>query len=178
MTAFEHPTLTITGDTGKIMTAEEVIAALGLEPHPLEGGFFRETYRTPQKLMGQDRSLSTAIYYLLTVQSCAWMHKLPGDELFHFYFGDPVQQLHLRPNGEGEIVTLGTNVLAGHRPQVVVPGGVWQGAALAPGGKFALLGTTMAPGFAYPDYQTGDRGELIEQFPAFVEMIRKLTPEV
>ena len=113
------------------MTAEEVIVALGLEPHPLEGGFFRETYRTAQKAWGQDRSLATAIYYLLTPQTYSRMHKLPGDELFHFYLGDPVEQLHLRPDGAGEVVTLGTDVPVGHRPQVLVPGGVWQGAALA-----------------------------------------------
>src|SRR5947207_4515584 len=89
------------------MTAEDVIAALGLEPHPLEGGFFRETYRTTQKIWGQDGSLATAIYYLLTPQACSWMHKLPGDELFHFYLGDPVEQLQLRLDGSGEIVTLG-----------------------------------------------------------------------
>jgi uncharacterized protein len=159
------------------MTAEEIIAALGLEPHPLEGGFFRETYRTAQKLMGQDRPLATAIYYLLTPQTNSLMHKLPGDELFHFYLGDPVQQLQLRPDGTGEIVTLGTEVTAGHRPQVLVPGGVWQGAEIVPGGRLALLGATMSPGFAYPDYQSGDRAELVGRFPDFATMIERLTPD-
>src|SRR5262245_22368791 len=159
------------------MTAEEIIAALGLEPHPLEGGFFRETYRTPQKLMGQDRPLATAIYYLLTPQTNSPMHKLPGDELFHFYLGDPVQQLQLRPDGTGEVVILGTNVTAGHRPQVLVAGGVWQGAELVPGGRLALLGTTMSPGFAYPDYRAGDRAELVGQFPDFAAIIERLTPD-
>ena len=159
------------------MTAEDVIAALGLEPHPLEGGFFRETYRTPQKIFGQERSLATAIYYLLTEQTCSRMHRLPGDELFHFYLGDPVEQLHLRPDGSGEVVTLGADLSAGQRPQVLVPGGVWQGAALAAGGRFALLGTTMAPGFAYPDYQTGDRAGLTAQYPAFAAAIERLTAD-
>ena len=160
-----------------LLTAEDVIAALGLEPHPLEGGFFRETYRTAQKVHGQERPLATAIYYLLTDRSCSAMHRLPGDELFHFYLGDPVRQLHLRPNGSGEVVTLGADVLAGQRPQALVPGGVWQGACLAPGGRLALLGTTMSPGFAYPDYQTGDRAELTRQYPQFAEMIGALTRE-
>jgi predicted cupin superfamily sugar epimerase len=157
------------------LTPEDVIAALGLEPHPLEGGFFRETYRTRQKVPGQERPLATAIYYLLTPNSCSALHRLPGDELFHFYLGDPVRQLHLRPDGSGEIVTLGTEVAAGQRPQVLVPGGVWQGACLADGGRLALLGTTMSPGFAYPDYETGDRTELTRQYPTFAEMIEKLT---
>src|SRR5947207_10569899 len=100
-----------------LLTAEEVIAALGLEPHPLEGGFFRETYRTPQKLHGHERSLATAIYYLLTPDNYSALHRLPTDELFHFYLGDPVQQFHLRPDGSGEVVMLGPDLLAGHRPQ-------------------------------------------------------------
>jgi predicted cupin superfamily sugar epimerase len=155
---------------------EEVIAALGLEPHPLEGGFFRETYRPPRKIHGQERPLTTAIYYLLTPDTCSAMHRLPGDELFHFYLGDPVQQLHLRPDGSGEVVTLGPDLLAGQKPQLLVPGGIWQGACLALGGRVALLGTTMTPGFAYPDYETGDRAELTGQFPQFAAMIERLTP--
>ncbi len=158
-----------------LLTAEEVIAALGLEPHPLEGGFFRETYRTAQTLRGQERPLATAIFYLITPDSFCALHRLPGDEIFHFYLGDPVQQLLLKPDGSGEEVTLGANVLAGQRPQVVVPGGVWQGASLAPGGRLALLGTTMTPGFAYPDYQKGDREVLSRQYPQFADRIEQLT---
>jgi predicted cupin superfamily sugar epimerase len=154
---------------------EEVIAALGLEPHPLEGGFFRETYRTKQKVHGQERPLATAIYYLLTPDTCSALHRLPGDELFHFYFGDPVRQLLLRPDGTGEIVTLGPDLLAGQRPQMLVPGGVWQGACLADGGRLALLGTTMSPGFAYPDYETADRAGILQQYPTFAAMIERLT---
>ena len=160
-----------------LLTPEEVIAALGLEPHPLEGGFFRETYRTRQKVHGQERPLATAIYYLLTPASCSALHRLPGDELFHFYLGDPVRQLLLRPDGSGEVVTLGPDLLAGHRVQMLVPGGVWQGACLADGGRLALLGTTMSPGFAYPDYQPGDRAELTRQYPTFAAMIERLTRE-
>jgi predicted cupin superfamily sugar epimerase len=159
-----------------LLTAEEVIAALSLEPHPLEGGFFRETYRAG-RMHGQERPLTTAIYYLLTPQSFSALHRLPGDELFHFYLGDPVEQLHLRPDGSGAVVTLGSNLLAGQRPQVIVPGGVWQGACLAPGGRLALLGTTMTPGFAYPDYQLGSRNELTGRYPDFTVMIHRLTRE-
>src|SRR3954449_10473135 len=152
------------------LTAEEVIAALALEPHALEGGFFRETYRVGH-MHGQERPLTTAIYYLLTPDTCSALHRLPGDELFHFYLGDPVEQLHLRPDGSGEVVMLGPDLLAGQRPQVLVPGGVWQGACLAAGGRLALLGTTMSPGFAYPDYMAGDRADLTARYPAFAEMI-------
>src|SRR5262245_1225341 len=165
------------------MTAEEIIARLGLKPHPVEGGYFAETYRSadvlPKAVLprnGGDRSLGTAIYYLLTPATVSAMHRLPTDEVFHFYLGDPVRQLQLGSDGGGREVLLGTDLAAGQRPQVVVPGGVWQGAVLEPGGRFALLGATMAPGFDYADYQAGDRAELTARYPDFAELIGRLTP--
>ena len=61
-------------------------------------------------------------------------------------------------------------------PQLVVPGGVWQGSVLIEGGNFALLGATMAPGFDYADYEAGDRAALTARYPTVSEMIDQLTP--
>ena len=156
------------------MTAEEVIELLDLQAHKMEGGYFRETYRTAEQ--HGHRSLGTAIYYLLSPKSISAMHRLPGDEVFHFYMGDPVKMLQLWPDGTTQTVTLGTDLRAGHLPQLVVPGGVWQGSLLVDGGSFALLGTTMAPGFDYADYETGRRAELCSRYPTVVQMITRLTP--
>ncbi len=160
------------------MTAEEVIERLQLQPHPVEGGYFRETYRSTGTVQrdGAVRSVATAIYYLLTPKTVSALHRLPGDEVFHFYMGDPVQMLQLWPNGSTRTLTLGANLQAGHVPQLVVPGGVWQGSMLIDGGKFALLGATMAPGFDYADYVAGDRQELAATYPAAAEMIAQLLP--
>ena len=166
-----------------MITLEQLIAALELKPHPREGGHFAETYRStltlPSETMGGlfpgPRPAGTAIYYLLTPAGFSEMHRLPGDEIFHFYLGDPVEMLLLYPDGSGHTATLGTDILAGMRPQIVVPSGVWQGARLAPGGRFALLGATMAPGFDYADYEAGARDELLYLHPTFEEMIRALT---
>lgn len=155
---------------------DEIIELLHLEPHPLEGGFFRETYRSAEHLPGQERSFGTAIYYLITPTNVSYLHRLPADELFHFYLGDPVEQLQLFDDGSSRIVTLGTDLAVGHRPQVVVPRGVWQGSRLAAGGSLALLGTTMTPGFAYPDYEAGDADALIRRWPKHEEIIELLTP--
>jgi uncharacterized protein len=157
-----------------MLTAETIIQLLNLQPHPKEGGYFRETYRSPV-VVPEGRSLATAIYYLLTPETFSEMHKLPGDELFHFYLGDPVEMLHLFPDGSGAVVQLGTDLTARMELQVTVPGGVWQGARLLPVGNFALLGTTMAPGFDYADYVSGNRAELLAGWPAFAELIRALT---
>lgn len=165
------------------MDADAIIRLLGLEPHPEEGGYFRETYRArrelPPSALGEGyaggRRLSTAIYYLLTPGTFSELHQLPSDEVFHFYLGDPVEQLRLMPDGRGEVVVLGGDLAAGQLPQSVVPGGVWQGARLAPGGAVALLGCTVAPGFEYADYRRGGRAALGEGWPAFADRIADLT---
>ncbi len=166
-----------------MLTAQDLIAALQLVPLPLEGGYYRETYRSPDQFAarvlpahyGRDKAACTAIYYLLTPDTFSALHQLPTDEIFHFYAGSPVRMLQLLPGGEGREVLLGPDVLAGQRPQVVAPRGVWQGSLLEPGGAFALLGTTMAPGFDFGDYEAGDRAVLTAQYPQFGEVIRRLT---
>jgi uncharacterized protein len=165
-----------------MLTAQDIIRTLKMQLHPIEGGFFAETYRSagavPQAAIPgypADRSLSTAIYYMLTPGTISAMHRVRGDEMFHFYLGDPVEMIELHPNGSGNVVVLGQDILAGMELQHNVRGGVWQGSRLREGGQFALLGTTMAPGFEYADYETGDRAELVARYPAFAKMIRART---
>jgi predicted cupin superfamily sugar epimerase len=159
-------------------TPQEIIDFLDLKPLPLEGGYYRETYRSPDVVSSPAsrgaRSGATAIFYSLTADTHSALHRLPADEIFHFYAGGPVRMLQLRPDGSGELVLLGPEVLAGQRPQVVVSRGVWQGSFLVPGAEFALLGTTMAPGFDFSDYEAGDRATLTAQYPEFSEIIRRL----
>ncbi|MDE0513780.1 MAG: cupin domain-containing protein [Gammaproteobacteria bacterium] len=169
----------------KKLTAEALIRELGLEVLPLEGGHFRQTYKADETVAVPAPDLehpllkprSTAIFYLLSADpdSFSALHKLPTDEIYHFYLGDPVELLLLRQDGESEVVTVGHDILNGQHIQFAVPAGVWQGSRLAPGGEFALMGTTMAPGFADTDYVPGDRDTLIERFPDRAELIRLLT---
>src|SRR5262245_32957908 len=155
------------------MTATEVIALLGLEPHVQEGGYFRETYRSKQNLGAN--SLLTAIYYMLTPTTRSHMHRLRGDEVYHFYLGDPVEQLQLLPDGSGRVEMLGSELSSGHNVQLVVPGGVWQGSRLKSEGQWALLGTTMAPGFSAEEFELGNRADLTERWPVFANLIQDLT---
>lgn len=162
------------------MTADEVIQELGLSPLPGEGGFYAETYRSSESVppavlkpgYRAERNLSTAILYLLTPDTCSAMHRLIGDEIYHFYLGDPVDLLLLGPDGSGQLVTLGHAFDKGMRVQQVVPGGVWQGSRLRDGGRFALLGTTMAPGFSFDDWTLGGGAELAAQYPEYEAEIR------
>ncbi|MDB5307559.1 MAG: hypothetical protein JWO38_1761 [Gemmataceae bacterium] len=165
------------------MTASDVIRLLELTPHPVEGGFFRETYRSAVTLPAAvlpnypgPRAVSTAIYYLLKPGHVSELHVLPGEEVFHFYLGSPVRMLQLWPDGSGKEVLLGPDIAAGHVPQLVVPGGVWQGTRLLGETGFALLGCTVAPGFDYVDYRSAGRAELTQRWPAFAKAIEQLTP--
>ncbi|MHC4717267.1 MAG: cupin domain-containing protein, partial [Planctomycetota bacterium] len=80
------------------MTADEIIARLGLAPLEIEGGFFRETYRCDEGVgapamparYGGPRCFGTAIYYLITRETHSRLHRLASDEIFHFLLGDPV----------------------------------------------------------------------------------------
>lgn len=169
-------------------TAAELIRLLHLKLLPREGGWYRETHRAPLRLPAnllapryrEARSASTAIFYLLTPDTFSALHRLPTDEVFHFYLGDPVEMLQLGPSPAdgGRIVTLGSDIPAGQQVQTVVPAGVWQGSMLRPGGAFALMGTTMAPGFDFADYEAADRGELSAAFPDFRGKISLLTASI
>jgi hypothetical protein len=159
------------------MTANEIKSLLKLEPHPCEGGYFRETYVALERveLPRGSRSVGTAIYYLLEPGTFSEMHCLDSDEIFHFYLGDPVEMLQLFPDGNSALFTLGPDLAAGQHVQLVVPAGVWQGARLVDDGEFALLGCTVTPGFDYADYRGGSYAELVEKWPLEAERIRRLT---
>lgn len=163
-------------------SAADIIRILNLQPLEPEGGFFRETYRAndsiaPTALPSRYKSargFSTAIYYLLTPDTFSALHQVLSDEIFHFYLGDAVEMLQLHPDGSGTIVTISNDLDLG-RPQVIVEHGIWQGAHLAAGGTFALLGCTVAPGFVYEDFVLGDRAELTARYPKFESQIKQLT---
>jgi uncharacterized protein len=165
-----------------MITIEDIIKLLELKPHP-EGGFYKETYRSDEDLSKEilptryygPRCFGTCIYYLLTKETFSMIHRIKSDEIFHFYLGDPVEMLNLFPDGKGKVITIGSDLINGMIPQVIVEKGVWQGACLKEGGKFALLGTTVAPGFDFNDFEVGKQKNILSEYPEFKEIIKKLT---
>ena len=166
------------------MTADEVKKILGLVPHPREGGFYIRTYESGERVPSNSfvdgrypsaRYTGTAIYYLLEPDTFSEMHVLLSDEIFHFYLGDPVEMLQLHPDGRSALFTLGPDLAAGQRVQLVVPAGVWQGTRLIGNGQVALLGCTVTPGFDFADYRNATYAELTDKWPDQAERIRALT---
>lgn len=139
------------------MAPEDIIRELAMEPHP-EGGWYVQTFRD---IEGGSRGHSTAIYYMLTSgQRSHWHRVHDAAEVWHFYAGAPLA-LHRSQDGTAsETLTLGTNILAGERPQVIIPANWWQSAETL--GDFTLVGCTVSPGFEFssfemaaPDWQPG-----------------------
>jgi uncharacterized protein len=167
--------------------ARELIARLGMAPHP-ERGYFVETYRSPLALgsvglpHGAPRAASTAIYFLVTrLQPTTFLHRLKSDELFHLYEGGPLDVLLLRdgapgqPAEPGRLARLGRDMASGERPQLVIPAGTWFAVELASDATHCLFGCTVAPGFDFADFELAQGPELAGRFPAHAARIARMS---
>ncbi|MEU7098529.1 cupin domain-containing protein [Streptomyces longwoodensis] len=152
------------------MTPDELIAHYGMEPIPREGGLFRRTWAGPEGPDG--RPAGTAVVALLTTGDHSALHRLPTDETWHFYLGDPLELLLLAPDGTSRTAVLGPDVLGGQAVQFTVPAHTWMGGRTR--GAWTLFGCTMAPGFTYADYEHGDRADLTARYPHEAARIARL----
>lgn len=161
---------------------KNLIDKLKLTPHP-EGGYFRETYRgsgiiSPENLgksFGSERNFSTCIYFLLPSDSFSAFHRIKQDEIWHFYQGSPIRLHTISEQGTYESFLIGNNIMAGERPQLIVPAGYWFAAEMIEPNNFTLVGCTVSPGFSFEDFELPSREELITKFPQHQELITRLT---
>lgn len=154
-----------------------LIARLDLRPHP-EGGWYRETFRDARAVRADGfdgpRSASTAIYFVLAEGNFSALHRIRSDEVWHHYAGGDVEVTVLSPDGARRTLVVGHRA-ADASPQAVVPAGEWFGSRVASGGRWALVGCTVAPGFEFRDFEMADRATLTARFPAHAEIIAALT---
>jgi uncharacterized protein len=139
--------------TAKNLAASELIRLLGLKPHP-EGGHFRETFRDSRQVDGQrngSRAASTAIYFLLARGERSHWHRIDAVEIWHWYAGALLALDIAQPGGAVERVLLGADLVAGERPQAIVPAHAWQAAQSL--GEWTLVGCTVAPGFEFAGFE-------------------------
>ena len=157
------------------------IEKLRLSRH-VEGGYFRETYRSPEtypstndNLFPAGRSLSTNIYFLLEQGHYSAFHTIKSDETWHFYAGDTLHIFEIEPDGKLITHKLGSNPDNNEHLQIVIRAGSWFGSRLAPGGAYVLTGCTVAPGFSFEDFELATAAVLTNRFPMHEELIRQLT---
>jgi predicted cupin superfamily sugar epimerase len=164
---------------------QQIIHALNLQPLPFEGGWYAQSYKCKDMLNGSclpdgypgARALGTAIYYLMTAAQDGFsaLHRLRGDEVLHFYLGDPIDSLLIYPNGSFSKLVMGPDIQNGQVLQLVIPAGTWQGHRVLPGKKYALIGSTMTPGYDDEDFELGLRSDLCKQYPLLCDEITWLT---
>lgn len=155
----------------------ELIAAYGLAPHP-EGGFFKETYRSSEKMTtrgGAARPISTGILYLLPEGQKSRLHRIKSDELWHYHLGGALRLTQISPEGKVGEFLIGPDVKKGHVLQHAVPARHWFGAEPEPGAGFCLVGCTVAPGFDFDDFDLGSRATLLARFPDARDAVTRLT---
>ncbi len=154
---------------------EALIEHYRMRPLPSEGTLFASTYRSADE-GGDGGPVGTAIIGLYCSEplSHSRFHRLSADEVWHFYRGDPLRLILLDPDGTSRDVILGDDPLNGEHVQFVVPAGVWQAGHLVEGGRFALFGCTMAPGFTDAMYEGGSRDALLAQYPDRSDDIARL----
>lgn len=164
--------------------AQALIDRLHMALIPGEGAYFAVTYQSADSLDAHalasrypagERAAGGAIYALVTPTAFSALHRLQTDEIWHFYAGTPIELLLLHPDGTGETVVLGPDLMAGERPQYVVPRGTWMGGRPRNGGAYSLFGTTMAPAFAPSDFELGERAALQKSYPRFARLVEELT---
>lgn len=159
------------------LTADAIIAHLQLQPHP-EGGAYREIHRSAATVHhpahGSPRNALTAIYFLLRAGDFSAWHRVESDEVWNVYTG-ALELLLLSPGGALSIHMLGADLLAGQRPQHIVPAGWYQAARPAPGVPHVLCGCAVAPGFDFADFHMPTRGEMLAILRAHPELAAALT---
>jgi uncharacterized protein len=164
------------------LTADDIKRTLNLQPHPT-CGFVSETYRStleiPASAMpaeyGSPPPYGSVLYFLVSPERRLALHRIRSDQMYHHYLGDPLEVLLLYTDGRGEVRVVGSDLTAGMRPQLVIPGGTFHVSRVRAGGSYALLGTSEWPGVDPPDVEVGDPAKLMTAYPSLREQIRELT---
>ena len=158
------------------MTAKRLIQTLQLQPHP-EGGFYRETYRTEEKIStnnGKVRNIGTAIYFLLEDEDKSHFHRIQSDELWFFHQGEPMEIMMIQ-DGKLHTTLLGNNIEQGEVPQLIIPANIWFAARVKDSKGYALVSCTVSPGFDFADFELANKKDLISEFPEYKSVIDEFT---
>lgn len=143
-----------------------LVEHFGMQRLPVEGTLFVGTYRSSAETT-DGGPVGTAMIGLYAHDpiSCSLFHRLPADEVWHFYGGDPIRLVLLRADGSADDVWLGTDLAAGQLVQYVIPAGTWQAGELGADGTYGLFGCTMAPGFTGAGFEGGTADVLLASHP-------------
>jgi predicted cupin superfamily sugar epimerase len=112
------------------------------------------------------RPLGGVSYFLVTPQAGVRLHRIRSDQTYHHYLGDPLEVLLLHPRGEGEVRVVGSDLAAGMRPQLLIPGRTFHAGRVRAGVGYALLGTSVRARAGPADIEMGDPEQLLAAYPS------------
>jgi len=152
---------------------QKIVTDLELLPHP-EGGFYKETYRSEEKIDSLNRELVTSIYFLLTSENVSRFHRIKSDEQWFFHAGSPLIVHTLGENGH-EQTLIGSAFSKGEKLHFVVPKNTIFGSSVLYENSFSLVSCVVAPGFDFADFELFDSDYLLKEFPDHTTIINQLT---
>lgn len=155
---------------------KNIIEHFQFEKLPVEGTFFKQTYKSPI-MDAQNIPLSTSMIgmYCHSPLSFSCFHRLTQDEVWHFYFGDPLVLYLFYPDGKTTEVIMGHDFEKGQVIQYTVPAGVWQAGGTIKEGAYSVFGCTLSPGFTSNSFLAASKNDLINQYPHKREIIEQFT---
>jgi predicted cupin superfamily sugar epimerase len=162
------------------LSAAQIIELLGLKRHST-CGFVDETFSSPIQLPASalpqgytgTHSLGNVLTFLVTPEACVRLHRIRSDQMYHHYCGDPLEVLLLYADGRHEVKAVGSDLRAGMRPQLFIPGGTFHTARVTRPEGWALLGTSVWVRAEAADVETGDVERLASSFPKASAVIRE-----
>ncbi len=160
-------------------TVEEICDLLDLAPHPT-CGFVRVSYVYPHQLapgtlpepLEAARALGSALYFLVAPAAPVRLHRIRSAQLYHYYLGDPLEVIMLQADGRIERVTVGPDLRAGERPQLLIPGNTFHTARVQ--GAWFLGASTEWPGVEPADVEVGDLAALCAAYPDAADDLRAI----
>jgi predicted cupin superfamily sugar epimerase len=159
------------------MSSQQIVELLGLAPATC--GYVSEPYRSALELPDSilpavysgKHSLGNVLYFLVTHEKGVQLHRIRSDQMYHHYLGDALEVLLLYADGNSEERTVGSDLAAGMRPQLFVPGGTFHAARVTTFGGFALLGTSVWLRAEPADVEMGDAAKLMAEYPAAKDQV-------
>ncbi|MGX7092918.1 cupin domain-containing protein [Hutsoniella sourekii] len=153
-------------------SSQDWVESLGLIPHQ-EGGYYRQVYKSSERIRGDQRALYTSIYFLLEKDNPSHFHRLTCDEIWYYHAGQALTIHMIDLEGQYQRVVLGSCVAQDQVLSFVVPQGFIFGSTVEEG--YALVSCLCAPGFEYADFELFDEKELLTQYPEHEAIIKRLT---
>jgi uncharacterized protein len=159
----------VAGQTGSRddLRTQEIIRTLNLHVLPKESGYLgivgvsTQTVNVGGKLL----AVQSQNYYMLTRdRPINYLHWLASDDTHILVEGGPVDYFIFHPDGHAEKITLGTDLAAGQRPVIPVPGGCWKALRLHDGASYALMVNTLSPEFTPDRVKIGAGGDWVKRY--------------